>query len=92
MKHIEDGNDVFYAMKAIDKMRTVQLKQVDHTLYEKRILESVQYPLIISLDYSFKDNSYIYLVMPFINGGEMFTHLRRYIMLVLNHQLKGMTF
>lgn len=29
------------------------------------------------MEFFFKDNSYIYMVLPFINGGEMFTHLRR---------------
>ncbi|XP_050294173.1 cAMP-dependent protein kinase catalytic subunit beta-like [Anthonomus grandis grandis] len=67
----------FYAMKAIDKIRIVKLKQIEHTLYEKKMLECVNFPFLVSLDYCFKDNSYIYLVMPFINGGEMFTHLRK---------------
>ncbi|XP_066143796.1 cAMP-dependent protein kinase catalytic subunit alpha-like isoform X2 [Euwallacea fornicatus] len=64
-------------MKVIDKIRIIKMKQVEHTLYEKKILESAKFPFLISLEYSFKDNSYIYLLMPFINGGEMFTHLRR---------------
>ncbi|XP_060517552.1 cAMP-dependent protein kinase catalytic subunit beta-like isoform X2 [Cylas formicarius] len=67
----------YYAMKVMDKSRIVKLKQVEHTLYEKKILESARFPFLISLEFAFKDNSYIYLLMPFINGGEMFTHLRR---------------
>uniref|UniRef100_A0AAR5PTJ0 Protein kinase domain-containing protein n=2 Tax=Dendroctonus ponderosae TaxID=77166 RepID=A0AAR5PTJ0_DENPD len=67
----------YYAMKVIDKIRIVKLKQVEHTLYEKKILESARFPFLISLEFSFKDNSFIYLLMPFINGGEMFTHLRK---------------
>ncbi|XP_066143795.1 cAMP-dependent protein kinase catalytic subunit beta-like isoform X1 [Euwallacea fornicatus] len=67
----------YFAMKVIDKIRIIKMKQVEHTLYEKKILESAKFPFLISLEYSFKDNSYIYLLMPFINGGEMFTHLRR---------------
>ncbi|CAH1994566.1 unnamed protein product [Acanthoscelides obtectus] len=75
VKHKDSDN--FYAMKCIEKVRIIKLKQVDHTLYEKKILEAIRFPFIISLEWSFKDNSYLYFVMPFINGGEMFTHLRR---------------
>ncbi|KAL3283406.1 hypothetical protein HHI36_006551 [Cryptolaemus montrouzieri] len=67
----------FYAMKALDKKRIVKLKQVDHTLYEKNILAAVRFPFIVNLEFFYKDNSYIYFFMPFVNGGEMFTHLRR---------------
>uniref|UniRef100_A0A6P7GG51 cAMP-dependent protein kinase catalytic subunit 1-like n=1 Tax=Diabrotica virgifera virgifera TaxID=50390 RepID=A0A6P7GG51_DIAVI len=31
---------------------------------------------ILDLQYFFKNNVYIFIVMPFINGGEMFYHLR----------------
>lgn len=71
-------------MKVMEKMRIVKLKQVEHTLYEKKILESAKFPFLISLEFSFKDNSYIYLLMPFVNGGEMFTHLRKYVGLSQN--------
>ncbi|XP_072393598.1 cAMP-dependent protein kinase catalytic subunit alpha-like isoform X1 [Diabrotica undecimpunctata] len=69
--------DEYYAMKCISKARIMKLQQLEHTLYEKRILEAVRFPFIVHLEACYKDNSYVYLVMPFINGGEMFTHLRR---------------
>jgi hypothetical protein len=28
------------------------------------------------MDYSFKDNDYLYLILPFINGGELFNYMR----------------
>lgn len=74
-KHKYTGN--YFAMKILDKDRIIRLKQVEHTLYEKRILQSMRYPFVVYLEAAFKDNSYIYLVLPFVNGGEMFTHLRR---------------
>ncbi|KAG5892938.1 hypothetical protein JTB14_014993 [Gonioctena quinquepunctata] len=77
VKRMDGEKEVFYAMKCIEKLRIMKLKQIEHTLYEKRICESIRFPFIISLDFCFKDNSYIYLIMPFISGGEMFTHLRR---------------
>ncbi|CAG9859173.1 unnamed protein product [Phyllotreta striolata] len=77
VKCTTESGPEYYAMKCIEKQKIIKTKQVEHTLYEKRIMESIGFPFIISLKYCFKDNSYIYFVMPFINGGEMFTHLRR---------------
>ncbi|XP_034172682.1 cAMP-dependent protein kinase catalytic subunit 1 [Osmia lignaria lignaria] len=68
---------VFYAMKILDKAKIVKMKQVDHTHNEKKILQCVRFPFVVFMEFFFKDNSYIYMVLPFINGGEMFTHLRR---------------
>lgn len=76
MKNISNGE--FYAMKVLDKRRIVKLKQVDHTLYEKNILAGVKFPFLVNLEFFYKDNSYLYFIMPFVNGGELFTHLRRY--------------
>ena len=51
--------------------------QVDHTLAEKRILYSINFPFLVKLRFHFKDNSNLYLVLDFEQGGEMFTHLRK---------------
>ncbi|KAK9888356.1 hypothetical protein WA026_000610 [Henosepilachna vigintioctopunctata] len=75
VKHIPTAE--YYAMKVLDKRRIIKLKQVDHTLYEKNILAAVRFPFFVHLEYFYKDNSYLYFIMPFISGGEMFTHLRR---------------
>uniref|UniRef100_A0A1I8IWX6 Protein kinase domain-containing protein n=1 Tax=Macrostomum lignano TaxID=282301 RepID=A0A1I8IWX6_9PLAT len=57
--------------------RVVKLKQVEHTLNEKRILQAITFPFLVRLDYHFKDNSNLYMILEFVNGGEMFSHLRR---------------
>ncbi|XP_047987968.1 cAMP-dependent protein kinase catalytic subunit 1-like [Leguminivora glycinivorella] len=67
----------FYAMKVLDKEKIVKMKQVEHSLNEKRILEAIRFPFTVSMEFSHKDNSYIYFVMPFVPGGEMFMHLRQ---------------
>ncbi|KAK7790333.1 hypothetical protein R5R35_003683 [Gryllus longicercus] len=67
----------FYAIKVMEKAKVMKLKQVDHTLNEKRILQAIRFPFVVWMDFCFKDNANIYFAMPFICGGEMFNHLRK---------------
>lgn len=66
-----------YAMKMLKKENIVKMKQVEHTLNEKKILASIDFPFIVKLVYGFKDTSNLYMVLEYVSGGEMFTHLRK---------------
>lgn len=67
----------YYAMKLLEKEKIVKLKQIEHSYYEKKILCGLNFPFVVYMKYFFKDNVYLYYILPFIAGGEMFSHLRR---------------
>jgi len=67
----------FKALKILEKKKVVKLKQIEHTLNEKNILAAIDFPFLINMVGSFKDNSNLYMVLDFAPGGELFSHLRR---------------
>lgn len=68
---------VYFAMKILEKQQIYKMKQIEHTLNEKKILSAIRHPFLVGMEYSFKDNVYIYMVLQYIPGGEIFSHLRR---------------
>lgn len=74
-KHIDTGK--YYAMKMLEKEKIVKLKQIQHSYYEKKILCGLNFPFCVYMKYFFKDNVYLYYILPYVPGGEMFSHLRK---------------
>lgn len=75
VKHL--ASQKYYAMKMLEKEKIIQLKQIEHSYYEKKILCGMNFPFVVYMKYFFKDNVYLYYVLPFVAGGEMFSHLRK---------------
>jgi serine/threonine protein kinase len=44
---------VHYALKILKKEEIIRKKQYDHTMAERRILQSVDFPFIVKMDYAF---------------------------------------
>jgi serine/threonine protein kinase len=63
-------------MKVLPKAVVAQRNQVEHTQAERAILESVVHPYIIRLKYAFQTATKLFLVLPYLKGGEVFFHLR----------------
>ena len=48
-----------------------------NTIAERLILEKLSHPFITKLHYAFQTPEKLYFVIDFLNGGELFYHLRR---------------
>ena len=66
-----------FALKIMKKSEVVRLKQVEHIKNEKEILSEVNHPFIVTLYCAFQDERNLYMLLEFIIGGELFTHLRK---------------
>jgi protein kinase X len=55
----------------------IRLKQVQHVKQEKDILMSISHPFIVNMVASFQDDRRLYMLMEFVNGGELFSYLRK---------------
>jgi len=64
-------------MKILRKTDLIRLKQVEHVISEREILIQLKHPFVVKLYRTFMDNVNLYILMEFVVGGELFTHLRR---------------
>lgn len=72
-----------FALKQLNKAslivneNTNEINQTNYrrTLNEKSILELVNHPNIVKLYYAFQDNNKVYLILEYLDGGELFHHL-----------------
>ena len=69
------ANDKYYAMKCIRKDVVIKHESVESLAVEKLILNQVNHPFIIGMDYVFQKAYRIYFILDFIQGGELFKHL-----------------
>ncbi|CAO2820793.1 unnamed protein product [Amaranthus hypochondriacus] len=67
--------DEIYAMKVIRKDKIIQKDHVHYINLEREILSKVDHPFITKLIYSFQTKYRLYLVMDFVNGGELLYQL-----------------
>lgn len=68
---------MIYAMKVLKKKLIKAQDQVNNTKTERKVLETVSHPFIVTLRYAFQSAENLYLITDFYNGGELFFHLKR---------------
>lgn len=64
-----------YAMKVLKKDHVVKNNAVKHTMSENHVLKNINHPFIVNLKYAFQTSSHLYMVIDYLNGGELFYHL-----------------
>ncbi|TNJ26996.1 Kinase, AGC PKA [Giardia muris] len=74
-RHIATGE--YYAVKSISKRKLIALQQVTHVRDECMLLASLDSPFIVKQHALLQDDRNIHIVLDFIQGGELFYHLRR---------------
>lgn len=67
----------FYALKMMKKARIVKLQQLEHIQNEVRILSRLRCRFVNELFAVWADDNSLYLLLEYIPGGELFSHLRR---------------
>lgn len=72
----EKSSGSYYAMKILKKADIIKLKQVDHVISENTILADIDHPFLIGLEGFAQDKRYLYFMLRYVPGGELFTYLR----------------
>jgi serine/threonine protein kinase len=70
------SNNKVYAMKILKKKAIVARNQVEHTKAERKILQALQHPFLMTLRYAFQSKEKLYFVLDYYQGGELFFHLK----------------
>jgi len=65
-----------YAMKILKKRAIIARNQVEHTKAERKILQALQHPFLMTLRYAFQSKEKLYFVLDYFQGGELFFHLK----------------
>ena len=64
-------------MKTLKKDMILRKGQTTNTKVERMILERITHPFIVKLHFAFQTPERLYFVIDFLNGGELFFHLRK---------------
>ncbi len=67
----------YYAIKVFSKELLSDINQIRNIQKERKILETMNYPFIIKLDYALQSESSLFLIMRFMIGGELNFHIYR---------------
>lgn len=64
-----------YAMKVLQKSEIIAADAVRHTLAESSVLRRINHPFIVNLKYAFQTEDELFMILDYLNGGELFFHL-----------------
>ncbi|KAG3033021.1 hypothetical protein PC120_g2131 [Phytophthora cactorum] len=64
-----------YALKVLNKASVVAYKQQRNVVNEKSVMTQCNHPFLLKLYTTYKDAARLYLLIEFVQGGELFTYL-----------------
>lgn len=68
---------IIYAMKILRKDAIIARNQVRNAKAERAILQKMDHPFLVGLKFAFQTDDKLYLVLDYVNGGELFFHLQK---------------
>ncbi len=72
-------NNNYYAIKRMDKELLKETRQLDNIYNESLILQDAcMCPFIIKFYHTIESESYIFIVMEYVQGGELFFYIKKY--------------
>eukprot|EP01017_Pseudomicrothorax_dubius_P021557 TRINITY_DN2320_c0_g2_i2.p1 TRINITY_DN2320_c0_g2~~TRINITY_DN2320_c0_g2_i2.p1 ORF type:complete len:391 (-),score=74.98 TRINITY_DN2320_c0_g2_i2:131-1303(-) len=66
----------YYALKCVSKAQILSQNLEKHLIQEKRVLEMIHHPYVMQFIRTFKDDNYIYFLVEYIKGMELFDAIR----------------
>lgn len=66
-----------FAIKVLKKSKFMSQKDVRNLQAERRIMKGLRHPFLVGLHSAFQSEDRLYLVMEYVNGGELFWHLSK---------------
>ncbi|XP_059279154.1 probable serine/threonine protein kinase IRE4 [Lycium ferocissimum] len=66
-----------FAIKVLKKLDLLRKNDIERILAERNILITVRNPFVVRFFYSFTSRDYLYLVMEYLNGGDLFSLLKK---------------
>ncbi|ORX50137.1 kinase-like protein [Hesseltinella vesiculosa] len=67
-----------FALKSIEKTQCIRRHATTYVVAERQLLEQLSYPLIVNLRYAFQDDSYLYMAMDYMPGGDLRQFMRQH--------------
>ena len=80
------ANKKLYAMKILNKNLLKLKGQQAHTMTERNLMVKINSPFIVNIKSAFQDDTKLYIVSEFMQGGDMFYHMHDGQIIVFNNE------
>jgi serine/threonine protein kinase len=57
------------------KAKIIQKKSINSVMNERNLLAKIRHPFYINMNYAFQDRENLYLIMDYVDGGDLRYHI-----------------